>query len=149
MRCTRIPLAALWFAAACTRYKYVREQCPPSPPSRSRVLIDSASGPRGAIAGIVETTDSAVRVAGVTLRLATPARTVLSDSLGRFRFDSLPPAIYALSAHLIGLMPGHASVTMSAEHGAQVRVLLEQRPLMFDGCGSVLIPVKKPWWKFW
>ncbi len=78
-------------------------------------------------------------MAGVTLRLSTPARTVLSDSLGRFRFDSLPPTIYALSARLIGLMPGRATVTISAEHGAHVRVQLEQRPLMFDGCGSVLI----------
>ena len=90
-------------------------------------------------------TGNPIRGAAVQLN---PARTVYTDSIGRFRFDSTAPGKYGLVIRAIGYVAARDTIEIAPVAGAEVLAALASNPVVLDACGYVEVRVRKPWWKF-
>src|SRR5689334_5347744 len=81
---------------------------------------------RGSIEGVIKDASGAV-LPGVTVEARSPAQvgvsTAVSDSAGEYRFPSLPPGRYELTATLQGFQPAKAS-NVQLELGQVLKVAL-------------------------
>lgn len=120
--------------------------CPPDPPPPSVQLI---SAPAHTISGEVGQADAARPAQGVRVQVLELRRMTYTDTVGRFRFDTIPPGRYTLVFRQIGMVAREVrGVAVSAQEGRSLVVHLKMAVL--DGCpgfGEVVIP--EPWWKFW
>ena len=120
--------------------------CPADPPPPP---IQLAPAPANTLTGEVWHAERDRSAPGARVRVVELRRMVYTDSVGRFRFDTVPPGTFTLVFQQIGMVSREArGVAVSAEEGRYVIVPL--RMAVLDGCpglGEVVIP--RPWWKFW
>jgi len=130
---------------ACNRYEYERMECPPTPPYRSTIAWEEV--PTRSLAGRVVSVKTGNPISGAAVQL-TPARTVYSDSIGRFRFDSIVPGKYGLVIRALAYGAARDTIEIAPVAGAEVLAALASNPVVLDACGYVEVRVRKPWWKF-
>ena len=120
--------------------------CPPDPPPPP---VQLTSGPANTITGEVRQAESGRSAPGVRVRVLELRRLMDTDSLGRFRFDTVPPGRYTVAIQQIGMVGREArDVAVSAAEGRSLVVYLKMAVL--DGCpGFGEVVISKPWWKFW
>ena len=147
----------------CARYEYINEtalpECrdrvlPVRPPALQRTAAE-APIERGTLIGrLVDT--SGVNVGYAQIALATdtawhaagpPIRRSLTDSLGRFRLDSVAPGAYTLFARRIGC----ESIRGPVEVPADSALLVTTAQSIMDGpcSGFAALRVRKPFWNLW
>jgi Carboxypeptidase regulatory-like domain len=149
--------------AGCTRYEYINEtelpECrnrglPARPPELQWVAPATAVAPGTLLGRVVDTTGVAVWSAQVALATDTawrslrpPTRRTLTDSLGRFRLDSVAPGHYTLFARRIGFESVRGPVDVPADRA----LLVTTAPAIMDGpcSGFSALRVRKPFWKLW
>jgi hypothetical protein len=126
--------------------------CPPEPPSRSFIQVSRDSSAVGVITGRVFDADADK---GELNPLAAAVVTVLgtrlggfTDSIGRFRIDSILAGHYAIRVRRIGFRPRVDSVAVIEAFGQRVDVGLARQPL--DGCpGFMALVSRKRVWYWW
>ncbi len=155
----RFPLVITAMTLACNRYEYQRMECGSTPPSRSAIAWEgvptrSLAGegvPTKSLVGKVVSLKTGNPIRGAAVQL-NPARTVYSDSIGRFRFDSTAPERYGLVIRAIGYVAARDTIEIApvagAEAGAEVFAALASNPTVLSMCGHLKVRVRKPWWKF-
>ena len=142
-------LGLLALGAACHRYEYRRDSCPPDVPSRSAVAWQLVRSDSLTISGRVLAVDPTypIRYAGVRLLEVGLEQPIGAD--GTFRLVVPSPGRYTLLARSIGYVAARAVVDVRGDSSVVALVALEQRPIVLDGCGYALRQVRKPWWKWW
>lgn len=156
--CVR-PLPVLMLLAGCNRYEWRQAECPPriEPAPHSAAAWQAVSGPP-AIAGrvlAVEGGGAARALVAITRTDRSPGqqgenrvRSTMADDAGAFRFDSVAPGTYALTARSIGYIVAREAVRVPADSSAVVAAVLARDRIGFDECGYVKYRVRKPWWKW-
>jgi hypothetical protein len=161
----RIALAlgiAVTTGTACARYEYVNETQLPEcrdrvrlrPPTAVRWVAGERQAPDVIAGRVVDTAGVAVLGAQVliasdtthaALRPETP-RTV-TDSLGRFRVDSVSPGRYGLIARRIGYKWARGMIDVPTDGAALVTMDID----IIDGpcSGMATLRIRKPFWKLW
>ena len=146
--------------AGCSRYEWVPDYMSPEcstigqdPPAHAGppVRVEAAPQmPQGALSGAVVEAQRREFVNGARISLSTaPLSGAISDSLGRFDMQGVPPGRYAIAIRRIGFATTRDSVTVPREGGLRLAVQLETAMLDGPCSGFGLVRVRKPWWKVW
>ncbi len=108
---------------------------PTGSPPPSAILPSAAAG---SITGTVQDSQTAVGIANALVALTPGGLSTLTSSNGAFGFPTLPVGTYAVSASATGYDPGRATVTVTADHNANLNLHL----VSTTGGGSVQGVVK-------
>ena len=150
-------LVALAVSSAC--YRYVEEvrpmtsaDCSPEPPSKAFVRIIADSSFHRGISGQVFDADAEGGIPRPVWEASVIAlgtkRGTTTDSLGRFRMDSIPPGRYALRTRRIGYKPRLDSVVITDSLGQRAELGLVRD--VTDGCpGFMSLVTRKRKWQWW
>lgn len=142
-------LVAFAGLAACARYEWRMPACSPEPLARSQISwTPDTSRPR-LVHGHVRylTEDRPATSAQVALDSWEEWKPVAPD--GTFEFPAADTGPVVLRVRQLGYVVAEIMLDLSASAGAEVDVQLLPHQITMDGCGSVLVRVRKPWWKFW
>jgi hypothetical protein len=136
--------------AACSRYELRPTECGPEPPpDASAIAWEADTLPPGTIDGRVIGIASPTPLAAARITLEPGGRAWNAGADGRFRADSVPPGEYTMIVRRIGYWPATRAVILGEDRGVSLLVLLARSMMTLDGCGSAMVRVRKPWWKFW
>lgn len=148
--------ALLCLSTACYQYEeqfrpFPADLCPPELPSRSysHVAADpGVVGLQGRVRGAFGPAPDAVppdsswpALADAWIQIEHTSGTAHTDSLGRFRIDSLGPGRYAVRVTRVGYRPRRDTVVVAANAGADWDVALE--PQAVDGCPGFMSMVER------
>ena len=141
---------ALLLLLACTRPydpRPLRES--PCPPAPQLPPVQTVAAAPGSVIGQVGFARSGRPVPAARVRIPALGRTVVADTIGRFRFDSVPPGRYTLDVRQIGAEPREVrDVLVASDEGRAIVVFLRQAVL--DGCsGFGEVVMSRPWWRVW
>ena len=143
------PLAAALLAlAGCSRYEYRPTTCP-EPPSHSAVAWQYTGRHPRTVEGVVIAIDSLRPLTSAVIKVESDSRQWLVDAAGRFRLDSLAVGPHGLRITSPGYAVATSDIVVQETSGIQIVAAMERYRIVLDGCGAVLLPVRKPWWKFW
>ena len=150
LRCLAAFLSLL-AASACMRYvertrPLTAADCPEET-QRSTLVVGNDPGRRGSIAGRIFDADDPQHapLSHAFVRLEASRSEAATDSLGRFRLDSLGPGRYAIWIRRLGLVARRDTIDLVADAGATLEIGLERQPL--DGCPGfgALVERKRVW----
>jgi hypothetical protein len=147
MRITSLGVA-LFTLSACSRYEYRPAVCP-APVSHSAIAWQYTQKHPRALDGVIVAIDSLRPLPTAVVSLDSSARHWRVDAAGRFRIDSLAPGTHTLRITVASYTVAEAGVLAEETSGIQVVAALERYRIALDGCGAVILPVRKPWWKVW
>jgi hypothetical protein len=123
--------------------------CGPEPPSRAFTRIARDSTIVGAIAGQVFDADAdngaPTGLGNAVVTIVGTNRGTDTDSLGRFRIDSIAPGRYAIRTRRLGFKPRQDSVVLTELFGQAVDIGVVRQGL--DGCpGFMALVIRKRKW---
>jgi len=133
--------------AGCYRYEQrftpmTEADCPPEPPPLEfiRLVPDSGrpNGMHGRVMAETQPGAGLLPIPAVQVFVTDLRRGTHTDSVGRFRLDSLPPGRHLVETRRIGFKTRRDSITISDTAGVILEVAL--RPMPLDGCpfGGIL-----------
>ena len=123
--------------------------CGPEPPSRAFLRIASDSAIIGTITGQVFDANAdnglPTRLGAAVVTVVGTNRGTNTDSLGRFRIDSVEPGRYAIRTRRLGFKPRQDSIVLTELFGQAVDIGVVRRVL--DGCPGFMAVVsrKRKW----
>jgi hypothetical protein len=126
--------------AGCHRQPVYRLEpvCPP-PRDSFRVAVRPRELP--VITGRVTNLDTGAPVSDAVVTISPNDRRQVTDSVGLFALDSLPPGQYVISIRRIGYVQRTDSIALSGSSAVEVRIPLE--PSYVERCPTVeRVPVR-------
>ena len=139
---------ALIALLGCSRYEYRPTTCP-EPASHSAIAWQYAATHGRTVEGVIVKIDSLRPLPSGMITLEADSRQWRPDAAGKFRLDSLAPGAYTLRISAPGYVPAESRIILEESSGVQFVAAMERYRVVLDGCGAVLLPVRKPWWKIW
>src|SRR5262249_40817389 len=88
-------------------------------------------------------------VEGAVVSLSNRTGSITTGIDGLFRFNDVSSGKHTVLVRRIGYERATLDVPVASSRGAQLLAALESRPVVFDGCGIIVEPVRVAWWKFW
>jgi len=148
-------VCAFTVTTACSRYELRRDTCDPveTPEPHSGVAWRYTADAHRVTGQVRDLDGNRLRHSKVSLAAMSPpaqfSRNQLSDSMGRFVFDSVLSGRYIVSVRMLGYAAARDSVRVARDSGVTVTAVMVPRGMMLDGCGYGWVRVRKPWWKVW
>jgi hypothetical protein len=141
---------------ACIRYESVNELdvpglCPKEAHTPALLRFEPQTVGDSALHGRVVNADGDAGLGSVQVRLSAGGRTteVVTDSTGRFTFDSVARGRFELLTRRIGFAMRRDSLSWPLDRSESVLIPLKAQLLDGPCSGFAVIRMRKPWWKLW